>query len=444
MSDTAPARPYASGRAIFAWCLYDWGNSAFPTVIGTILFSAYFTTAVAPNEEMGTALWGQATALAGLAVAIASPVLGAIADQGGRRKPWIAVLSGLSVVATALLWFATPEPASILLALVLYGVAAFGFELALVFYNAMLPDLAPNERLGRVSGWGWGLGYFGGLACLALGLALVQPDPAPFGLDKSSAEHVRAVAIVVAVWFAAFAAPLFLFTPDRPRGRLPMGVAVRSGLSTLKATLKRLPQYRNVLRFLIAKMIYIDGLNTLFAFGGIYAAGTIGMGLPEVLLFGVIINIASGVGAFVFAWVDDWVGAKPTIVIALIGLILFGTGILFVSDRTWFYVFALGIGAFLGPAQAASRSMMARLAPRELMTEFFGLYALAGKATAFVGPAVLGWVTVLASSQRVGMATILPFFIVGLWLLLGVREGVRARPAAHPVQEGWPSPPGPS
>ncbi len=418
----------ASRRAVFAWCLYDWGNSAFPTVIATFLFSAYFTTAVAPTDAIGTALWGQATALVGIAVALASPVLGAIADQGGRRKPWIGVLSAVSIVATALMWFVTPDPSAILLALMLYGIASFGFELALVFYNAMLPDLAPDDRLGRVSGWGWGLGYFGGLACLALSLALVQPDPAPFGLDRAQAEHARAVAFVVAFWYALFALPLFFLTPDRPRGGLPMATAIRSGLATLAGTLKRLPRHRNVLRFLIAKMLYIDGLNTLFAFGGIYAAGTIGMSLEEVLLFGVIINISSGLGAFLFAWVDDWIGAKPTIVIALLALILFGSAILFVEDKTWFYVLAMGIGAFLGPTQAASRSMMARLAPRELMTEFFGLYALAGRATAFLGPFLLGWVTLMTDSQRAGMATILPFFAVGLLLLLGVRETRRALP----------------
>jgi UMF1 family MFS transporter len=204
-------------------------------------------------------------------------------------------------------------------------------------------------------------------------------------------------------------------------------VAVRNGLAALRATLRQLPRHRNVLRFLIAKMIYIDGLNTLFAFGGIYAAGTIGMALDEVLLFGVIINVASGLGAFAFAWVDDWIGAKPTILIALVCLVLFGAGILVVDDKIWFYILAMGLGTFLGPTQAASRSLMARLAPRELMTEFFGLYALAGKATAFVGPALLGWVTLLTDSQRAGMATILPFFAVGLWLLWGVREPSRKR-----------------
>jgi UMF1 family MFS transporter len=197
---------------------------------------------------------------------------------------------------------------------------------------------------------------------------------------------------------------------------------VLNGLATLRKTLKRLPRHRNVLRFLIAKMIYVDGLNTLFAFGGIYAAGTFGMALDEVLLFGVILNVASGVGAFAFAWVDDRIGAKPTIIIALVALILFGGALLVISDKLWFYILGMGLGAFLGPTQAASRSLMARLAPRELMTEFFGLYALAGKATAFIGPALLGWVTYVADSQRIGMATILPFFAIGLWLLLGVRE----------------------
>ncbi len=415
----------ASRRAVFAWCLYDWGNSAFPTVIGTFLFGAYFSQAVAPNPELGTALWGQATALSGLAVALVSPALGAIADQGGRRKPWLAALSALSIVATALLWFVTPEPSAVLLALLLYGTASFGFELAVVFYNAMLPDLARESHLGRVSGWGWGLGYFGGLACLALGLAVVQPDPPPFGLDKGAAEHVRFVAVIVALWFALFILPLFAFTPDRPRADLPLRRAVRNGLAALVATLKKLRRHRNVLRFLVAKMIYVDGLNTLFVFGGIYAAGSFGMGFDEILLFGVIVNVASGLGAFAFAWVDDWIGARRTIAIALVALILCSGGILLVEDKTWFYLLAGGIGAFLGPAQAASRSLMARLAPRELMTEFFGLYALAGKATAFVGPALVGWVTYAAGSQRVGMATILPFFVVGLWLLWGVREPAR-------------------
>jgi len=429
---TAPA----SRRAVFAWCLYDWGNSAFPTVIATFLFSAYFTTAVAPTDAIGTALWGQATALVGIAVALASPVLGAIADQGGRRKPWIGVLSAVSIVATALMWFVTPDPSAILLALMLYGIASFGFELALVFYNAMLPDLAPDDRLGRVSGWGWGLGYFGGLACLALSLALVQPDPAPFGLDRAQAEHARAVAFVVAFWYALFALPLFFLTPDRPRGGLPMATAIRSGLATLAGTLKRLPRHRNVLRFLIAKMLYIDGLNTLFAFGGIYAAGVLDWSVTDTGIFGILAIISGAIFAWIGGRADSALGPKPVIVACNLLLLLVACAILFISRQSvfgiavapgsvlpdaLFYVIGMAIGAAGGVVQAASRTMMVRQADPARMTEAFGLYALSGKATSFLAPLAIGVATWATGSQQLGVAPLILLFLAGLFLLTWVK-----------------------
>ncbi|MEX0696937.1 MAG: MFS transporter [Dongiaceae bacterium] len=430
MTTAAPDPAGGPGRgAIFAWCLYDWANSAFPTVVTTFLFSAYFTQGVAADPETGTALWGQTIALTGLVIAVVSPALGAIADQGGRRKPWLAALTLLSVAATAALWYVRPAVADVPFALIVVALATFGFELATVFYNAMLPDLARPDRIGRVSGWGWGLGYAGGLACLGLSFVLlVGPDRPPFGLDKAAAEHVRATALLVAVWYAVFAVPLFLFTPDRPRGGIPALAAVRDGLKALVATLRQLRRHANVARFLLAKMIYIDGLNTLFAFGGIYAAGTFGMSFDELLLFGVVINVSSGLGAALFAPIDDRIGAKPTIAIGLAALTLLGGVVLAVDGKAAFYAAAFGLGIFVGPVQAASRSLMARLAPPALRTEFFGLYALAGKATAFVGPALVGWVTLAFDSQRAGLATILPFFVVGLLLLLTVKEPRAAPP----------------
>ena len=413
----------APRRAVVAWCVYDWANSAFPTVITTFLFSAYFTSAVAADPELGTAQWGQANSLAALVIAILGPVLGAIADQGGRRKPWLFALSLLSVLATAALWFVRPDPGDAMFALIVVAIATIGFELAVTFYNAMLAELVPETHLGRVSGWGWGLGYAGGLACLLLALILfVRPDPSPFGLDRAAAEHVRVVAPFAALWFALFAVPLFVMTPDRRSAGLAIGAAIRRGLSDLFETLRQVRRYRNIARFLLAKMIYIDGLNTLFAFGGIYAAGSFGMSLEEVLWFGVLLNVSSGLGAASFAWIDDWLGARRTILIALAGLIAVGLAILFIDGKAWFYILATAMGIFVGPAQAASRSLMARLAPPERRTEFFGLYSLAGKATAFAGPAILGWTAYLFDSQRAGMATILPFFIIGLIILWPVRE----------------------
>ncbi len=410
-------------RAIVAWCLYDWANSAFPTIVSTFLFSAYVTEAVAPDRVTGTALWGQAMSVAGIAIALSSPALGAIADSGGRRKAWLFGLSALCVAATALLWFVRPTDADLVYALVMAAIATVGFELAIVFYNALLPGLAPAGRLGRISGWGWGVGYFGGLGCLVIALLVfVRPELPPFGLDKAEGEHVRVAMLLAAAWFAVFALPLFLWVPEPDRGRAAGATAVRAGFSNLIATFREIRRHANVARFLLAKLVYMEGLNTTFAFGGIYAAGAIGMTLEEVLLFGILLNVSGGIGAILFAWVDDWIGAKPTIMISLAALAVLAVPMLLVTDKFWFTVIGMGLGIFFGPVQAASRSLMARLAPPGQVTEFFGFYSLAGKASAIVGPALVGWLTFAFDSQRIGMAAVPVFFVVGLLLLLPVRE----------------------
>ncbi len=408
--------------SLFSWCLFDWANSAFPTVITTFVFAAYFTKAVAESAIQGTAQWGHAQSLAGLTVALLGPVLGAIADKGGRRKPWLFIFTALCVISTAFLWFTLPERGDVLWALTFVALGTIGFEFGMVFYNAMLPGLAPPGHIGRISGWGWGLGYVGGLACLALALVgFVQTETPWFGLDPDTAEPVRATALLVTVWFALFAVPLFLFTPDQAsKGRTPYE-AMREGLADLLRTLREVRKYATVVRFLIAHMLYADGLVTLFAFGGIYAAGTFGMDIAEIIVFGIAINVTAGVGAALFAWLDDWIGPKRVILISIAGLILFGTALVVAEGKTMFWVFALPLGVFVGPAQAASRSLMARLAPEGMETEMFGLFAFSGKATAFLGPAALAWATLAFDSQRAGMATVLVFFAAGFALLLGVR-----------------------
>jgi len=293
----------------------------------------------------------------------------------------------------------------------------------MVFYNAMLPDLVPRQRIGRLSGWGWGLGYAGGLVCLGLTLVLlVQAETPIFGLDKESFEHIRATGPMVAIWMAVFAAPFFLWTPDRPDQGISFAAALKRGIATLIDTFRRVREYSQIVRFLIARMMYTEGLNTLFTFGGIYAAGTFGMEFDELILFGIALNVTAGLGAADFAWVDDWIGPKRTILIAVTGLAVLGAVLLFVEGKALFWTFALPLGIFVGPAQAASRTMMARLAPPRMMTEMFGLYALSGKATAFLGPALLAWMTVVFASQRAGMAVIMVFFLLGLVLLMGVAD----------------------
>jgi MFS transporter, UMF1 family len=406
-----------------SWALYDWANSAFSAVIITFVFATYFSQGIAPDPVTGTALWGWTMTVGGIAIAVVSPILGAIADAGGRRKPWLAVFTGVSVIGCLLLWQARPDPAFVLFTLVVVGITNLCFEIAGVFYNAMLPEIVSREYLGRLSGWAWGLGYAGGLACLIFALfALIQTETPLFGLDKASAEHVRATGPLVGLWLAVFSLPLFLFTPDRRSTGLPAALAVRQGLAQLRRTFANLRRYRAILRFLVARMIYTDGLNTLFAFGGIYAAGTFGMSTAEVIQFGILLNVTAGLGALGFAWIDDRIGAKRTILIALVGLLACGTAAVLATSTTVFWLAGGLLGIFVGPTQAASRSLMARMAPAEVRTEMFGLYALTGKITAYIGPFLLGTVTYWTGSQRWGIATILAFFVVGGLLLLPLRE----------------------
>ncbi|MFZ4407355.1 MAG: MFS transporter [Paracraurococcus sp.] len=413
-------------RRAWAWALYDWANSAFPTVVSTFVIAAYFTRGIAPDPVTGQAQWAWMQTLAGLGIALLSPVLGAVADAGGRRRLMLGACTAVMVMATALIWFARPDPAYTLWALACVGIATIAFELGTVFYNSLLPQVAAPAEIGRVSSLAWGLGYAGGLVCLGVALLLlVRPDPALFGLDRGAAEHVRATALLTAAWVTIFAWPVLLALPDPPGARPAWGAAMRRGLAEIRATLRRLPGNPQMARFLIARLFYTDGLNTLFAFGAIYAAGVFGMGFEEILVFGIALNLTAGLGAAGFGLLEDRMGSKRTVLVALGALILLGTGLLLAEGKAQFWTLALALGVFIGPAQAASRTLMARLAPPAEVAAHFGLFALSGRVTGFLGPAVLAAVTAASGSQRAGMATVVVFLAVGAALLAGVREPAR-------------------
>jgi len=415
------SHPKSPLSGVIAWGLYDWANSAFPATITTFIFAAYFTQAIAPNPIIGTNQWGNATALAGLIIAILSPILGAAADNIGRRKPWVAFFTLITIISSALLWFAKPSPAYTNWALTFVVLGTIGFELGIVFYNAMMQDLVSKEYLGRLSGWSWGAGYIGGLACLIVALVLIRSGASWFNLDSKTAEHVRMAGPLVAIWFALFSLPFFFLTPDRKSTGMSLTRAIHTGILTLINTFKNLGSYRQILKFLLAHMIYIDGVNSLFIFGGIYAAGTFGLKPDDLILFGIGMNITAGIGAISFGWVDDYFGSKNTILIALACLIFFTISLLLTYSILWFWILALLLCLFFGPVQAASRALMARMAPKEKLTELFGLYALSGKATAFLGPWLFGIVTLIFASQRIGMVTVLLFYVVGALVLLSVK-----------------------
>jgi UMF1 family MFS transporter len=412
-------------RAIAAWVLYDWAYGAFATVVTTFVFATYFTQKVAPDPATGAAQWAGMQAAAGFAIAILSLPLGAVADRGGRRRAMLAAASALMAVCTLGLWFVRPRQGDAMLALLLAGVATTAFEVATVFYNAMLPELVPRRRIGRLSMLAWGAGYAGGLTCLALCLfVLVFPKPPHFGLDPAQAEPVRATALLAGAWLLLFGWPVCVFVPERGR-KVPWRKAVREGVTELRAVLRAALAAPPLRRFLIARLLYMDGLTTLFAFGGIYAAGQFGLSATEVLIFGIGLNVTAGIGALGFAFVEDRIGAKATVLVSLGALSLLGAALLVIHDRTLFWVLGHAVGLFVGPAQAASRSLMARMAPAEARAAYFGLFALSGRVTGFLGPLALSVATAAFASQRAGMAVIVVLLAGGAALLARV-----ASPAA--------------
>lgn len=416
---------------IAAWCMFDWANSSFTTLVVTFIYSTYFTKAIAPDEITGTAWWSRAVAISSLLVVALSPVLGALADLSGLRRRFLALSTAVTVAATASLAFLAPgSPNVALIALTVFVIGNVGFELGNVFYNAFLPDIASPERIGRVSGYGWGVGYVGGLVCLTLALVgFVQPERPWFGLARDAGMNIRATNLLVAAWFAAFALPFLLIArTQRPAAPPALRAALAGAFQELWRTFHEVRRYREAAKMLLARLFYNDGLNTIFAFGGIYAAGTFGMSFQEVLIFGIAINAAAGLGALAFGHVDDRIGGKRTILLSIAALTAATALAVWAPSRGWLWVSGFVIGIFAGPNQSASRSLMGRFTPDGRENEFFGFFAFTGKLAAFLGPALLGAVTQAAHSQRAGVATIVVFFVLGGLLLLTVdeRRGIEA------------------
>lgn len=449
-----------SRRGIWGWMLFDWAAQPFFTVITTFIFGPYFVSRMASDPETGQAAWGYGIAVAGLAIAVLSPILGSVADQTGPRKPWIALFAAIKITSLCLLWFAAPG-SNLFLVVLFFSLASVAAEFSTVFNDSMMPRLVPKSEIGRISNMAWGLGYLGGMIALIVVVAFMASSPETgktivgldpiLGLDPKLGEDARATGPLTAAWYLLFILPMFLFTPDAAKG-IPLGPAVREGLSELKSTLGEIRKRSGIFRFLVARMIYQDGVNALLALGGAFAAAMFHWSITEIGLFGIILNVVAIVGCLVAARLDVALGSKTIVMISLVllsiatigivstgpGYTLFGawmmpgadSGGLFGTPAEKAYIFfGLLIGLAFGPVQASSRSYMARSVTAAESGRYFGIYALAGRATSFAAPFMVATITLASGSSRLGMAAIVLFLGVGLAILVRT-----AYPADQPAE----------
>tara|TARA_B110000116_G_scaffold259867_1_gene262402 strand:+ start:1463 stop:2692 length:1230 start_codon:yes stop_codon:yes gene_type:complete len=396
-----------NARQIISWSFYDFANQPYTTLIISFIYSAFFVNYIAPNEQDGTFLWANAISITAICVALISPILGAFADNSGYRKFFLIFFTIICSIFTALLYI--PNSGDVYLALLFVIISNIAFEMGTVFCNSYLKDLSTNQNVGKISGFAWGLGFVGGL--LALFFVFIF-------FDVNKPEDVKLINIFVGLWFLIFSMPTFFFLKDRKRQKISKENIFLS-FQSLSQTFKEVYKYKRILNFLVARLFYNDGLVTIFALGGIYAIGTLDFSMQEVLILGIVLNVFAAIGSFLFGYLEDNIGVEKVINISLI-ILVFSTILAFIAPWTTFpkEVFWLAgvlIGTMVGPNQSCSRSYMSQLTPDNKKNEFFGFFALTGKATSFLGPLLFGLIAKF-HSQQYALLSIVVFFIIGLIL----------------------------
>ena len=393
---------------IFTWTLFDFANTSFSIIVVTFVYAVYFKKTVANNEPIGDLYWSIGTSLAMMITAVISPILGAIADYSAGKKRFLLFFTLQCVAATSLLYFV--GSGEVFWGIFLFVIANIGFEAGLVFYDAFLPEITIPKNYGRVSGYGFAMGYLGSLATLALIFPLIQND------------LIRLTYPVSALFFLIFSLPLFLFIKDSRRKIEKPESYFAIGIKRVWTTLTHLRQYKNLALFLLAYFFYIEGVNTVIFFSGNYAQTTLGFSTSELLVFFLTVQTTAIVGSVVLGIVADSIGQKKTIVISLFMWLITVVLAYLVVDKTMFYAVGLIAGAAMGSSQSTSRSLMTKLTPPEKKTEFFGFYSFFGKSSAIIGPLVFGMVSFISGSQRLAIISLAFFFIVGLLILTKVKD----------------------
>jgi UMF1 family MFS transporter len=444
-----------------AWAMFDFARIPFILLVTIYVFAPYFANVVVVNDPVrGQAIWGDIQAIAGLVIALFAPFIGAMSDAGGRRKPWIVLFAVLIAIPSALLWYARPagQGLTIFETGALVAIASVAFEFASVFYNAMLPSIATHQRIGSLSGLSLALGNISGLMLLvfvliafvlpgAVGWSFIPSHPL-FGIDQAAHEPERLTGPISALCVFVFTLPLLIWTPDRTKRGLPLGQATIQGVRSVLRTIRSLKHYRNVATYLLARLFFNDGMTALLTFGGVYAAGTFHWGALAMTMYGITLSIFAVFGGFFGGWLDDRFGSKTALFVSVGGtLVMSVLSVTMGLDRIlWFIPYnphappvhslpffkswpeliyvgiVILIAIFVTASYANARTMMARIAPPERMTEFFGLYSLSGQATSFLATTSATILTVWTASQRGGMIAIMLFLVLGLIGMFWVKE----------------------
>ncbi len=400
---------------IFIWTLFDFANTSFSVLILTTAYSVYFREIVTGNSQIGDFLWGLAFSISMFIVAFISPLLGAIADYSSNKKAFLLIFTLLCVISTGLMFFV--QEGDILLGMILLVLANIGFEGGLVFYDAFLPEITSERSYGRVSGYGFAMGYVGSFISLLVAYPFLKGEFTPENMF-----NVRFTFVVASLFFFVFSLPFFLIIKERKNQNPEKISYFNIGFERVKSTFKNATRYKNIGKFLLSYFVYADGINTVIIFASIFARHTLNFSLTEILVFFLTVQSTAILGSVIFGIIADSIGQKKTLSITLLMWVITAVGAYFCVDKTSFYIIGFIAGSAMGSSQSTSRSLMSKIIPYEKKTEFFGFYSFFGKSSAILGPLVFGFVSSLTGSQRIAVISVALFFIAGLILLQGVKE----------------------
>ena len=406
-------------KKLFNFALYDFANSAFTTIIITFIFSTYFAKQIAPNPVLGQSYWGWTIGITGLLVALIGPLIGSFADKKNCTEFFIKLFTIICIILTSFLWFSKPSEKYLLYTLIIVALANFFYELSLIFYNSILKRISNHNNLGKSSGFSFALGYIGGILILIVCIKIfIDNDVLPFGLSKENSENIRATSIVVALWYLIFSIP-FLFSLKRE---------IKNKIDRSSNSIKKIKNLiwnkglNNLGKFLLARMLYADGLNAIIIMGGIFAVGVFNLEIKDLLVLSVLMNITAFIGAIIGGYANDKFSSKSVIIFSLLGLIFSSAIILFIKTKIFFLIFASINGFFIGPIQSASRVFITKSIDKNNQASGFGLFALSGKLTSFIGPLLVSTLTNISNSQRIGFSAAIILLVIGLLVLLKVKK----------------------